>query len=266
MAYVADQDILNTATADGDGVDPNTASCSVFVYSADFGDLPGAYALTKFSDDGARHSIGNVFLGSVIDSESDGVESDLANSDDNDNDINDEDGIVVPTGSNWSDGSGEVLATVTGGYGCLTAWLDFTDGTVFGPDNFFDDSYDGIDEVIIENQLLNPGETEVPFDLPLGAANNNAVFFARFRLVPALGDGDPYCGDPPALTGFQEGGEVEDYAFQFGPTAITLAEFNASSNSGVPTIWLAALSLLGIALLGFTIPGVLRLNFSFSKK
>jgi hypothetical protein len=252
LAYIADQDILNTATADGEGVDPDTASCSVFVYSADFGDLPVAYGLTKFSDDGARHSIGNVFLGSVIDSEADGWESGTANGDDEDGEVNDEDGIVRPTGSNWSDGSGEVLATLSD-YGCLTAWLDFTDGAVFGPDGSFDDSFDGIDELIIENQLLNPGETEVQFDLPPGAANNNAVFFARFRLVPALDDGDPYCGDPPALTGFQEGGEVEDYAFVFGPTSITLTEFDASPNSGIPTIWLAALALLGIALLGLGI-------------
>ena len=139
LAYVADQDILNTATADGEGVDPDTASCSVFVYSADFGDLPGAYGITKFSDDGARHSIGNVFLGSVIDSETDGWESGTANGDDEDGEVNDEDGIVRPTGSNWSDGSGEVLATVSD-YGCLTAWLDFTDGAVFGPDGSFDDS------------------------------------------------------------------------------------------------------------------------------
>ena len=257
LAYIADQDILNTATADGEGVDPDTASCSVFVYSADFGDLPVAYGLTKFSDDGARHSIGNVFLGSVIDSETDGWESGTANGDDEDGEVNDEDGIVRPTGSNWSDGSGEVLATVSD-YGCLTAWLDFTDGAVFGPDGSFDDSYDVINELIIENQLLNPGETEVQFDLPPGAANNNAVFFARFRLVPALGDGDPYCGDPPALTGFQEGGEVEDYAFVFGPTAITLTEFDASPNSGIPTIWLAALALLGIALLGLGITRKLR--------
>ena len=264
LAYVADQDIINVATADGDGVDPDTASCSVFVYSADFGDLPGAYVMTKLSDDGARHSIGNVFLGSVIDSETDGWESGSANGDDEDGEVNDEDGIVLPTGSNWSDGSGEVLATASG-YGCLTAWLDFTDGTVFGPDFSFDDIYDGFDELIIENELLIPGDNLVEFGLPLGAANNNATFFARFRLVPALGDGDPYCGDSPALTGFQDGGEVEDYAFSFGPTAITLADFNARSNSGVPTIWLAALVLFGISLFGFYITRMLRFYFNKSK-
>jgi len=268
LAHVANQDITNIATANGGGL-TDTASCTVDVYSADFGDLPGSYGLTKFSDDGARHSIGNVFLGNVIDSETDGVESDQADGDDYDNEINDEDGIVRPTGSNWSDGSGELLVTVSD-YGCLTAWLDFTDGTEFGYNNFFTDTITldntTFDELVIENQLLNPGETEVQFNLPLGAANNNALFFARFRLVPALGDSDPYCGDPPALTGFQEGGEVEDYAFIFGPTSITLADFDASSDSGVHAIWLAALALLGIALLGFTITRMLRFNFYDSEK
>jgi hypothetical protein len=234
----------------------------------DFGDLPAAYGLTNLAVDGARHGLSDLFLGSSIDADTDGQESAQADGDDYDDAVNDEDGIVRPTGSNWSDGQGEVLATVTGD-SCLTAWLDFTDGTGFGPDSSFNDSYtDGTgtyDELIIDNQLLAPGTTELSFPLPEGAADD-ALFFARFRLAPALVDGDPFCGDPPGLTGFLDGGEVEDYALLFGTTAVTLAEFEASSSSGVPTIWLAALALLGVALLRFAITRILPARSSESKK
>jgi hypothetical protein len=228
----------------------------------DFGDLPAEYGLTNFDVDGARHGIGDLFLGSAIDSDSDGQESAEAIGDDTDDQGDDEDGVVRPTGSTWSDGLGEVLATVSG-HGCLTAWLDFTDGTDFGYNHFFTDTITldstTYDELIIESQLLEPGTTEIEFELPLGAADNYALFYARFRLVPALFDGENYsCGEAPGLTGFWQDGEVEDYAIPFGPTAITLAEFEASSKGGVPTSWLVALALLGIALLGFSITRMRR--------
>jgi hypothetical protein len=229
----------------------------------DFGDLPVAYGLTTLEMDGARHGLSDLFLGSSIDADEDGQESAAADADDNDNAVNDEDGIVRPSSSNWSDGQGEVLATVSD-FGCLTAWLDFTDGAGFGPNSSFNDSYtDGTGtygELIIDNQLLDPSQnpTQIDFALPLGAANGNATFFARFRLVPALVDGDPFCGERPGLTGFQDGGEVEDYALLFGPTAVTLAEFEASSGNGIPTSWLVVVALLGITLLGFAITRMLR--------
>jgi hypothetical protein len=233
----------------------------------DFGDLPAAYGLTNLEVDGARHGLSDLFLGNSIDADIDGQESAQADGDDYDDAVNDEDGIVRPTGSNWSDGQGEVLATVSD-FGCLTAWLDFTNGSVIGPDDSFDDSFtDGTgtyDELIIDNQLLNPGTTELSFPLPVDAADD-ALFFARFRLIPALVDGEPVCGDPPGLTGFHSGGEVEDYALLFGPTAVTLAEFEASSSAGVPASWLSALALLGVALLGFAITRLLRFHPNNSK-
>jgi hypothetical protein len=61
---------------------------------------------------------------------------------------------------------------------------------------------------------------------------NGASFFGRFRLVPLTGDvdGNGFCTQTAiGYTGAAEGGEVEDQAFVFGPTAVSLAGFNADS-------------------------------------
>ena len=248
LAHVANQDITNIATASGSGL-TDTASCTVTVYSADFGDLPGDYKLTTLEDDGARHEIGDLWLGDKIDHESDGQESANAGGDGDD-----EDGVFLPAGFNWSDGEGELTVIVSstvsteGDVGCLTGWLDFTDGIALtGESNYvFTDTYQTYNELIIDNQLVSTGTNQVTFDLPVGAADGG-LFYGRFRLVPALQDG--VCGEAPGLTGFWENGEVEDYLFIFGPNAVTLTEFDASSNSGVRTGWFYILALLSFGAL-----------------
>jgi len=227
------------------------------------------------NDDGARHEISSLYLGEAndpngIDIDVDGQESATAEGDDQDGN-NDEDGITLPVGYNWSNGDGEVLVEVSD-YGCLTAWLDFIDDYGFGVNYFFTDTITvastTYDELIIENQLLfpAPSPSTVTFDLPANAADGG-LFYGRFRLVPVLWDGETYsCGEAPGLTGYWENGEVADYLFIFGPNAVTLTEFDASSKSGVPIWWLAALLLFTIALLGFTITRVFRFNFIGSRQ
>jgi len=256
---------INTATIDADEVEPDTGSCTVDVYP-DFGDLPEEYGLTILADNGARHKIGDLLMGATINDEEDGQENATAEGDD-------DDGVFLPAGHNWSDGDGELDVNVNGP-GCLTAWLDFYNEEleVFEYNYLFTDTYTVTngggtqiyDELIIDNELMSTGTNEVKFDLPVGAANGG-YFFARFRLVPALPDGES-CGEAPGLTGYWENGEVEDYLFIFGPNAVTLAEFDASSKSGVPIWWLAALLLFTIALLGFTITRVFRFNFIGSRQ
>ena len=57
---------MDVLSASGDNKIAWYANC------VDFGDLPTAYNLTTLSDDGARHNIGDIYLGTQIDSETNG--------------------------------------------------------------------------------------------------------------------------------------------------------------------------------------------------
>jgi len=196
----------------------------------DFGDLPSGYAITLLANGGARHRFSGLRLGNDISYEADGQESDLASSDSYD------DGVTFS--GNWSDGQGELKVTVSGGDGCLSAWLDFWDGTNFGADKTFDDNY----EKIIDNQPVSNGSYSFTFNLP-GNAANSATMFARFRIVPR--DSNGTCSSSTAIswTGLAEGGEVEDYRLTFSPTSIGLLSLSARSERTLP-FWLPLLMLL----------------------
>ena len=206
-----------------------------FASGIDFGDLPAGYSKTLAGNDGARHCISNLYLGAATDPEGDGQESATAQGDNDDG--------VANTG-NWSDGDGNLLVTVSGGNACLSAWLDYWDGTTFGADSDFDD--DG--EQIFDRQAVTSGANALDFPLPFGAASGSPVFYGRFRLAPDL-DADGDCSDQAAidLTGLVSGGEVEDYEFNFTPTAVRLSKLETrTGENGMP--WPI---LLGVGLLGF---------------
>ncbi|MFC1964932.1 hypothetical protein ACFLWG_02885 [Chloroflexota bacterium] len=68
-----------------------------YVWGLDFGDAPDPYP-TRYSDNGSRHkTLGNIFLGSVIDHEHDGKPDENAEGDDTDLEGDDEDGVVFLT-------------------------------------------------------------------------------------------------------------------------------------------------------------------------
>ncbi|MBT3388773.1 MAG: hypothetical protein HN413_00020, partial [Chloroflexi bacterium] len=165
----------------------------------DFGDLPAAYSLTMNADDGARHTTSSIYLGASIDGESDGQESASADGDDT-NDTDDEDGVSVPGAWTDSAGGGAVDVTVTGGAGCLSAWLDW-DG---------DNDFTGANDQILAMQEVSAGVNNLTFDVPAGKSSGD--YYTRFRLAPDTGtQGD--CSDDAALgpTGLVSGGEVEDH-------------------------------------------------------
>ncbi len=203
-----------------------------FLSGIDFGDLPAAYSQSLNGNDGARHCMSSLTLGAAVDADPDGQESATAQGDNDDG--------VVATG-NWSDGSGNLLVQVSGGNACLSAWLDYWDGTSFGANNAFTDP----GEQIFDRQALAAGVTPLSFALPLGAASGSPgpEFFGRFRLVPDQ-DGDGDCTDQAAIsvTGLESGGEVEDYRFSFDPTAVNVSAFQASPLPGdfrfLGSVWL----------------------------
>ena len=230
--------------------------------SMDYGDLPLAYGLTLFSEGGARHlplEQGDVWLGMNRDAEYDGYPNDSAMGDDNDND--DEDG--VERGATWGGGSGRIYVTVNGP-SCLMGWVDYATVTEtlptnlfkeFGFDGKFTESFDKggstYSEKVIDNRLLTTaGVHEITFPLP--ADFGGAGVFARFRLSPAIRVDGRESSNPAAeangeydcpsvgLSGFVTGGEVEDYAWTFGPNAIELKRINVSQQrSSVSIGWVS---------------------------
>jgi hypothetical protein len=223
----------------------------------DFGDLPMGFGMTTLVNNGARHSLTgmNLTIGLDKDLEADGYPNAAALGDDVNN-MADEEGVYRPTGSNWSDGQGELIVLIAAGgqegyVGCLTGWLDFHDGSGGAPNLSFDDA----GEFIIQNIAVMPGENQLSFPLPVGVADD-ATFFGRFRLVPITGDViDGVCTQNPiGYLGFAEGGEVEDQVFVFGPTAIALAGFTADPSGANTQLlnWMFGLTFISLVLVAFT--------------
>ncbi|RCK73213.1 MAG: hypothetical protein ANABAC_0100 [Anaerolineae bacterium] len=226
-------------------------------YDMDYGDLPDDYGMTLFSEDGARHKpllcLANeqdcdVRLGVNKDNEYDGNPHNAATGDDGHNQ-NDEDGVV--RGTSWGGGTGTITVTVSGGQpACLTAWVDYFDlaDQDFGFDHQFTESFSynsqNYSERVIDNEYLDVGTHGLTFTLPPDFGNTTV--FARFRLVPALFNGQNYHCDRALVepTGLEMGGEVEDYYWQFGPTAVELRNVRAAPQQAAGGLGLAAFGLV----------------------
>jgi len=203
---------------------------------ADYGDLPSGYGVTTLTDNGARHILGSLYLGSDIDHEFDGHESADAGRDgasgDDGSGTDDEDGISV-VGS-WHDGAdgGSVQVAVTGGAGYLSGWMDWND----------DGDFADAGEQILDMQPVSAGTQTLSFDIPAGAIPTNGTYdrFSRFRLAPDD-------STSVQLTSLVTNGEVEDHYLQFtgfandfgdapSPYPTTLAEDGARHVATGPTL------------------------------
>jgi hypothetical protein len=177
----------------------------------------------------------------------------------------DEDGVM--SNGNWSDGTngGSVIVDVvaTGAGACLNAWIDWTDAadTPNTPDGVFNNSAD----YIIQNLKVTSGAGQIiDFDVPTGTfdgSGSDRSYHTRYRLTRV--DADGQCTNAEAYGGAAtpggaaDSGEVEDYIFQFTPTAVTL---NQQSAELAPNIW------LWIALLGGVIALMLAAGWRFARR
>ena len=228
------------------------------VTGMEFGDLPAAFGLTNLDDDGARHTLGSLYLGPSRDTESDGQEHPVASGDDLAGGLDDEDGVMAI--GNWSDGEGEIEVIVTGGDGCFSAWLDWMSADVgdpsatLGGDNDFGQNGDQFgneasSEYIIKNQAVVSGTQILSFtfsnsflgDPVLNVASDRPIN-GRFRLVPRTDGGACDASTAIGVTGGFASGEVEDHHFTFSPSAISLADSRALSNHSYEN------ALMGVAL------------------
>ncbi|MEM7473841.1 MAG: GEVED domain-containing protein [Planctomycetota bacterium] len=169
--------------------------------SFDFGDAATAAQSgfvasypTSMDEDGARHVIGDLRLGSLIDAEADGAASSSADADNSTGEA-DEDGMTQVTSllahptSNTS-GTISVFASDTG---FLDAWIDFNR----------DGDWDDAGEQIFASTELVGGPNLLPVSVPAGSSSG--ATFARLRFS-TTGGLQP--------TGAAIDGEVEDYQVQ----------------------------------------------------
>ena len=202
----------------------------------DFGDLPEtgspSYAGLVTGVNAGRHVRGDLYLGTVIDTETDGQPSAGADGDDV-ADVSDEDGVVRTPGVNWSAGAngGSVDVTVNGCSGTcyLNGWIDW------GNDGSFDE--DG-DQIFSDKEVSN-GTKTLTFNIPTGQTFDTS-FYARFRLC----DAQNTCN---SVTGEVTNGEVEDYKWSFGPNAVTLTRLEATSVPSRQPVGAAAAALALLA-------------------
>lgn len=210
----------------------------------DFGDSPTSYGEVSHSAAGGSR------LGANFDTETFQLYSDFASGDDSDQ-SDDEDGVVRPAGVNWVVGAagGTVEATITScPILCVFAgWVDWNrDG----------DFTDAGERII--NVGVGPGSQTLTQTFPI-ANPVSGSYFARFRLFEqgpgAIPDPQPtFNGTGGGAGTYAFGGEVEDYYWEFGPTAIELVALQAQSGDSGSAVWVLAaalavcLPLLGLAL------------------
>jgi len=216
-------------------------------FTHDYGDLPAAYNITTNTpangiDDGARHIIGDVYLGTDVDSEIDGQESGDATGD-----VvrrNDEDGIVY-AGTPWTNGAGggavDVIYAKPGAAKnvCLEGWIDWGN----------DGSFAQVGDHVVTRQLMFTGSANLVFDVPAATFGGAGVLTLNSRWRIYDEDGTFTCLDDPVvnLTGRVFNGEVEDYQWQFNaPTAVSLQNVSANNADTVPAVGIIAFALLAI--------------------
>ncbi|MCA9961175.1 MAG: hypothetical protein KC443_19175 [Anaerolineales bacterium] len=216
----------------------------------DFGDLPDVYGTLRASN-GARHrTINGLRLASSVSGEIDtrGAVPE-ANAD------NYDDGVVraaVPNGNNggWANGNvsdgngGHFTITIAGGGGYPQVFMDFGDGA------------GGLTGILTEVTLLNSagnpltlplaaGTYQVYFNIPAGSfAVSDQPMAARVRLSSAGG---------LTATGPAADGEVEDYIYSFGPTAVSLQSVTANSSSPTTALILGSALMLAVVSVGFVL-------------
>ncbi|HTP08436.1 MAG TPA: GEVED domain-containing protein, partial [Anaerolineae bacterium] len=206
----------------------------------DFGDLPdngastgpGSYN-TYVSRAGPRHVLsGTLKLGTCVTADNDGQPNAPATGDGCD------DGVQRDGTTKWTPGAVITLnITVTGGTGALGAWFDWNnDGDFLDAGEF------------ISYTNLTPGPHLVTVTIPAGYTTGQTVY-SRFRIF----DQNNIPGGSLTsnlFTGLAVGGEVEDYVWQFTPTAITLRDLNGHSDDGaLGMLAIAAAAIIGAAIL-----------------
>lgn len=169
------------------------------VAQRDFGDAPAPYP-TKLENDGARHTLGGIRLGAIVDVDLDGQPDPDALGDDKlpDPDRDDEDGVTFLTP--LIPGRPATVQVVVQGaaqLGFLYVWIDFG----------VDGSWAEQEDRVFFQQSVVLGTNTLNFTVPANA--RTGITFARFRLSAER--------EQLSYTGSSVSGEVEDYRVEITP-------------------------------------------------
>lgn len=208
----------------------------------EYGDLPTATYEARTLD--AYHIPGTLRLGNNVDAEGAPNESSDAAGDD-EYDFDDEAGVGRTDSDTWSATNG---ATVTVKYegctelgGCaIHGWIDWD------RDGYFTGT---LEHVVSANETSDSATGKnYTFSVPSGTSFESDSYYARFRICENSAD----CDDPGVTDTGVSNGEIEDYMWSWQPTAITLTDITARSNSlyvALGAVAVAALGLMGTVVL-----------------
>jgi hypothetical protein len=197
---------------------------------SDYGDLPDTYSTLKASN-GARHilTINGAYLGSSPDSETDGQPSSDATGDMMS--ANDEDGVSRTGATNWVPGNTVNLSldvqgsTATADVG---VWIDWN------ADGNFDEANEFYAYLNLPTGGISIVDVLIPANYSTGAPAN-----VRARIFNDEADAPGGSLDAGDYEGQAANGEVEDYQWFFGPTAITLVNATTGSQDSALVMVLA---------------------------
>jgi hypothetical protein len=185
----------------------------------DYGDLPDAFG----AQTDASHYANGLRLGAQVDIEpskpaAPGVGADF----DDSTEADDEDGVSRTPGVNWATGAGggRLNFSVSGcsSTPCyVNGWMDWNQSNSFDPG----------EEILTDLAVINQSYSNIPINVP-GSVVFNTAYYARFRIC-----NNPTDCDHPAISDIT-GGEIEDYYWSFGPTAVSLATFGARAETSAP--------------------------------
>jgi len=188
----------------------------------DYGDAPDEPYSTLFASDGARHIVDPaIYLGDLIDEETDGIPTNTARGDDDDN-LDDEDGVrfIEP----FVAGETAMVKVDVSADGYLNAWIDLN---INGAWESF--------EHVIPDQAVVAGQNIFSFNIP--GSSKPGRTFARFRYSTTGG---------LATTGLAQDGEVEDYMLTIYPPGWDFTLTGSSHLVSVPAYVLLNEAVKGI--------------------
>ena len=224
----------------------------------EYGDLPDSGPVTyTLAIRDAYHIPQGLRLGINVDAEAGYIPNANATADDTNGSPDDEDGVRPSPGFNWAEGAngGHLDVTVNGCQSppCrLNGWIDWNmDG------DFADTGEYILNEYSISNGTYS-GSTRIRFDIPAGQVFDT-TFYARLRLCQSAGQCNAADDSLTAVVN----GEIEDYAWVFGPTAVTLIDLTARSQ---PTGQLGGLGVLALLAPLSVVAITLRLRYQRARK
>ena len=173
----------------------SVSNSSAQIQCSDFGDAPDTY-FTSLENNGARHGLlgSTLYLGSEVDSESDGFIAPLS---DDETGVDDDDGVGFVSAIEVGEDS--IVDVTAVGDGFLNAWIDWDQNGVFDTD-----------EKIVSALHLTEGQNIITYSVPLSASVGDT--WARFRYSST---------DLVEPSGGVADGEVEDYLVSVTETGVS---------------------------------------------